>query len=537
MDVTPPTRPPTSARRPRPCTGVLPGLAAAVLLLSLLPAGAASQQTLPVVEDADLPPAGEVRLRAGPARQAWHREFGPGPGGGRAVPLARDWSGPLLEKVHPGPELFLEPLNRDAGVLGFEPVEASEASLGTLEMRELSADVRTLALRVEVGLPWGLAVDATVPAVRTEVEPFGAYDPSGATLGSAGRIFSAPGAFFDAVSSARADLQDRLDGGQLAGEEADLARRLLARSAAFADALQARVQAEALVPLADTPAGEQLLGHYGSLRDGFGSFGLSLPELTLPADADPGLLDAVPGDPLSAVQRGWAVGEPELGLRFRIHDDYTPGDREQALETRTAVGLRARLPLSGGEGNPFLRPDDPLGVPPGDGQRDLELSLYQGLRWRGRFTLDAVARYGLQRPEVSTVRVRSPDRPLAPPAADRRVQRDLGDYFRLRLAPRFVLNRFLSVGGEYRLWHKGGDRYRVLGGGGDARALELETEQTRHRVGLGAFYRPDPPAGDEASGGVPELGLVWQRAVSGSGGEVPAADLVTFHLRVPIHVF
>lgn len=525
--------------RPGACPLAATATCAALLAIATAPAGGAAQQIAPVPEDADLPPSGEVRLRAGPVLQTWHREFGPGPGGSEKVPLARDWSGPLLEQLSPGPRLLLDGLNADAGALGFEPLGADEASLGTLEMREVSAEIRALAPRLEVGLPWGFAVDVSVPLVRTEVEPFGSFDPSGANLASAGGLFGSPDAFFGSVAAARSDLRARLDGGQLSGDRAERARTLLEESGAFADALRARVEEAALIPLAGTSAGGQLLAHYGELRDGFASFGLSIPGLDLPAEAGQGLLDFLPGDPFSPVQRGWLPGEPEVGLRFRVHDGFRPeeGGGGEGLELRTAVGLRARLPLRSGEASPFVNPADLVGLAPGDGQRDLEVSLYQDLRWNGLLTLDAVARYGVQRPDRVTLRVRSPDRPFAPASAARDLERDLGDYVRLRLAPRVVLNRFFSVGGEYRFWRKGDDRYRVLEGDGDASALELESSGTRHRLGLGAFYRPDPPAPDEPHGGVPELGMVWQTALSGSGGEVPAASLVTFHLRIPIHLF
>lgn len=527
-----PIRPARRASRPRGLAGAL-----ALLLALAAPLPAAPQQVAPLAEDADLPASGEIRFRAGPYLQAWHEEFGPGPGGGEAVPLARDWSGPVLELVSPGPELLLEGVNDDAGALGFEPLGPDDASLGRLEMREISAEIRTVAVGLEVGLPWGLSADAMVPLVRTEVEPFGTFDPSGATLGSAGRLFESPGDFFDAVSSARSALQARLDAGELTGGDADQARQLLEMSGAFAGALQARVDAAALVPLAGTAAGVQLLEHYQGLRSGFSSFGLSLPELSLSSEADQGLLDALPGDPLAAVQRGFVVGEPEFGLRLQAYDGFRPDPEGSGLQARTAVGVRARLPLRSGEASPFVRPADLLGVPPGDGQRDLEVSFYQDLRWGEMVTLDAVVRYGVQRADERSVRVRSPDRPLAPSSAERVVEFDPGDYLRLRLAPRLVLNRFLSVGGEYRLWSAGDDRYRVLESGGDASALELETARTRHRVGLGAVYRPDPPEPGESGGDAPELGVLWQTALAGSGGEVPAANLFTFHLRIPIHAF
>lgn len=503
----------------------------------LAPTLAGAQQVAPRAEDAELPEPGRVWVRAAPVFQAWHQEFGPGPGGGDRVPMADDWSGPLLEKIAPGPEVILEAVNRDAGALGFQPLDGNDASLGTLEMREVAAETRSLAFRLEAGLPWGLAVDAMVPLVRTEVEHFGSFDPADATLAPATALFDAPATFFGQVSSARSDLRTRLESGQLSDEEADRARRLLEQSGAFADALQGRVEDGGLIPVAGTSAGGQLLSHYGDLRDGFDSFGLSLPMLSLPDEAGEALLGLLPADPLSSSVRGWLAGEPEFGLRLQLHDGFAPPEKREGLEARTAVGVRIRLPFRSANSTPFVQPDDLIGLPLGDGQRDLEVSLYQDLRWNEAVTLDATVRFGVQRAEAVTTRVRPPGRPLAPTGTTRRVEWDPGDYLRLRLAPRVVLNRFFSVGGEYRLWHKGRDRFRVLEGGDDASALELETEQTRHRTGLGAFYRPNPTESEDSSGLSPELGLIWQTAVAGAGGEVPAANLVSLHLRIPFHVF
>lgn len=526
-------------RRPREASSrpVGPGaLAAAAAALLVLPAALPGQQVAPGAEDGELPPPGEARLQVGPFLQAWHQEFGPGAGGGEAVPLAGDWSGPLLERISPGPAALLEPLNSDAEALGFDPIQPADASLGTLDLREVSAERRSIALRLEMGVLEGLAVDAMVPLVWTEVEPFGSFDPAGSTLASATALFETPATFFDQVAAARSELQTLLNDGAITGDEADRARDLLASSGAFADALRGQVQAEGLIPLGGTAAGDQLLAHYQGLRNDFASFDLSLPQLTLPDEAGASLLGVLPADPLAPVQRGWLAGEAEFGLRLRLHDGFTADTADRGLETRTTVGARVRLPFRPGNSTPFVQPSDVLGLPLGDGQRDLEMALYQDLRWSGWLRLGAVARYGLQQADEVTVRARSPDRPFAVPAADLRVERDPGDYVRVRLAPRVVLNEFLSIGGEYRFWRKGSDRYRALEEG-DASALELETEETRHRAGLGAFYRPDPPDDGESRGGTAELGFVWQTAVAGSGGEVPAASLVNFHLRIPIRIF
>lgn len=456
------------------------------------------------------------------------------------MPLAEDLSGPLLELVAPGPEVLLARLNRNSDLLGFDPVAPEEASMGTLEMAELSAEVRAFPLRFELGLPLGLSFDLSVPLARTKVEPFGSFDPSGASMTTGDALFEDPTGFFDGVSATRDSLRDQVESGQLTASEEERARQLLEQSGLFADELVRRVRNRELVPLAGTTAGGQLLGYYSGLETGFSDYGLTLPGLSLPDSAGAALLDAFPGAPLEGGARGWAPNELELGLRWSVHDGFaSPADEAAGLQARTAVGVRVRLPLDlegGARARSLVRPNLRLGLPQGDGQRDLELSLYQDLRWGG-LLLQATGRYGFQQADRVTVGPAPPSRPFTPGDRNVAVKRDLGDYLRLRIAPRLVLNRFLSVGGEYRLWSKGRDEYVLAEENGDPSVLETETAQTLHRAGIGAFYRPDPPEEGERESAVPELGFIWQTAVAGSGGEVPAANLVTARVRIPIGVF
>lgn len=518
----------------------LPSPALPLLLASLLaaatPGPAPGQEIVPQNEDARLPAAGEVRFRVAPILQNWHREFGPD---GTEAPLAADLDGPLLDQIHPGPSGVLSTLNEDAGALGFAPVTAEEASLGELRVREINANVRAVAFRLDVGLLDRVALDVTVPLVRTEVEPFFGYDPAGATLGGAAAAVPDPGSYFSTFAATRDALQAMVESGELTAAEEDQARSLLETSDAFGSALRDRVEENGLVPLAGTRAGADMLSFYGQLQDGFDAFGLSLPSLSLPSETDAGFLDpfflgTLAADPLGPATRGWLAGETEVGLRLGLLRGFTPGGA--GLELRTTVGARARLPFRDANAAAFVQPSDLLGIPLGDGQRDVELSLYQDARLGGWLLLNATLRYGLQLSDRLVTRVRSPGRPLSLPGQVVSVDRDPGDYLRARLAPRAVLNPFLSLGLEYRFWRKSADAYGTASGT-DVSALGLESEQTRHRLGFGAVYRPAPPEEDEASTSVPELGFVYQTAFSGSGGETPVAGLVTFHVTVPATVF
>lgn len=544
---------PPSRAHPRAAPGLrLPVVGFAVLAALVHSPPLSGQQLAPRLEDGEQPAVGVVWFEAAPVFQNWHREFGPA---GAEIPLAADLDGPLLEQVYPGPAAVLSGLNQDADALGFSPVSVDESTVGQLQMRELDVAARAVAFTAQVGILDRLSLDVMAPVVRTEVEPFFSFDPTGATLAGAAGAVTDPGAFFGTIQDARNQLQQRVDSGQLSAREEQQARELLEESGAFASALQRRVEENALIPLAGSRAGNQLAAFYSQLQTGFRDFGLALPSFTLPAEGVPGFLDAfflgtLAAERLGARQRGWLAGETELGIRFGLLQGFDP-DRE-GLQLRTTVGIRARLPFRDPNTTAFVVPSDLVSVPLGDGQRDLEVALYQDLRWDDRLVINASARYGVQAADRLLLRVRSPERPLSLPAQLRQVERDLGDYLRVRFAPRYGVNRHLSVGVEYGLWHKRPDTYGVADSPDDLPALERETKQTRHRLGFGAFYRPSAPEDEEeetaeedgrpGGGGPeervsPEMGFVWQTALSGSGGETPVAGLVAFHVRIPARIF
>lgn len=512
------------------------GIAVAVALLLLLwPAPFLAQTSVPRSENAGIPAPGEVRVRWFPAFQAWDATFTPKLSGDTR-PLASPWRGPLLELLYPGPESFVDDINFDATALGYDSVAAGDVVLGRLDMREVSAEVRTVPLEVEVGVLDRLAVDLTVPLVRTEVESFSSFDPSGATFVPSTAVATA-GTFFTEIQEARDSLKSQIESGSLSADREEEARRLLAASGAFADALSRRLGRPSFVPMGGTPAGTQMLSHYGGLVDGFGSFGLSLPSFSLPAEpADGALSTFVAGpagaDSLESSQRGFSLGEVEVGVRVALLDQFRPDSGEDGLRLRTTLGVRARLPLGGADGEPFIVPSDLVGIPVGDGQRDVELALYQEARVGGWLRLTAVGRYGIQTPHRVEMRIRPPDRPLALPSTRERVERDLGDYVAVRFSPRLVLDPRLSIGAEYRLWRKGKDAYRVIGSAGDATPLEIGTGATRHRLGLGAVFDLEGRL-ETSSGAAPQLGFVHQLGILGSGVRTPAAGLTSFWIQVP----
>lgn len=597
-----------------PVRWLLAGLLLPALLAPRLPAQTAQGH----FRDARLPERGELWLQATPSFESWDRQFGLATPGdttsGREEPLFANYDGPIAERVFPGRELLAATLNADAPDLGYDSLAPLQVSLGSLDFRELHRNRRQVPLDLEAGLLERLSVTASVPLVKTETEAFFDFDPAGATFGPARSVFPEAGVFLNQLQSGREALRARVESGEMSADREEDARELLALSGRFLDALAGRVERNWLLPLAGTPASSGLVDRSRELQEGFSSFGISVSTVNLSSalgsDAVQGVFTGRLGaDSLVSRERGWTLGEVELGFRLQLLDtfrerrarrpaprptgpdtllpvdtttadtaaradtapdrpappgaeagrlrpdslrravatDTTPaatprkaGPDGDGLELRTAVGLSVRVPTGPADEAPFLTPASFLALPVGDGQRNLELATYQDLRY-GRFLLRASARHGVQMADRLTLRVHSPERPFAPASAQVEVDRDLGDYIHARVAPQLVLNRALSLGMEYTFWKKESDAYSLVSAPdgssvGTADPLALQSAETRHRLGVGIFYRAasasTPPGARPVEGG-----FVFQVASRGSGGQTPVSSLASFMLRVPIDAF
>lgn len=557
-------------------------------------------------DDARIPAGGELWIEIFPTFEDWHEQFArssplPGLSDGDSEPLTADFDGPVVDRLFPGVAPLLADLNADAVALGFDSLTAADVSLGVLDFRNIDVDVRRVPFALRYGVHDRVSVEVVAPLVLTEVEPFFSFDSTLATLIDSRSAVTDAGLFFPALQAAIDQLQLLRDSGTLSPEGEATADALLESSAAFETALSRRVGMGALLPHAGTRAGLQIATRFASLEGGFAGFGIGFPSLAIPAFATSADLDGyltgspVGGEVLAVTERGWDIGELQIGIRLGLLDTFgrprtrpggpaeeeapadtlpTPADtlpapadtlpaepeathreaggeavptareasapERSGLRVRTTIGAKLLLPLRDADRVPFLAPENFLGVPIGDGQRDVELALYQDIQLGSKLLFVGVVRYGIQLADELTRRVAPPDRPFAFASTQVVVERDLGDYLALRLSPRLTLNDVVSFGVEYSLWDKGRDSYRLLSGGdgvASAAPLELETAETRHRLGIGVFYRTTGLV-EEGRARLPiELHFIFQTAIAGSGGQTPVSSLISTGLRVPISLF
>jgi hypothetical protein len=575
---------------PTATSGMVWRIALGVLMLGCLPGMSHAQ-----VRDrnARIPAAGELWFEFAPEFVSWNRQYAedsPVAEDGQREPLFVDYDGRITERLFPGVVPLLLLVNRDADALGFDPLTADEASMGGLDFQTIDVEMRRVPLGLQFGIGGFAAFEVIAPLVRTEVETTFVFDSAAANLVPAETALADPSAFSAELDAAQFQLQAMVDGGFLTPEEVVVAEQLLADSEAFQSALGARIAGEEYLFTSSSQAGNQMTAYYSGFASDFQSFGISTPAFGLPGAVVGENLDTyftrepLSGQPLGSTTRGWSIGELELGVRFKILDTFgwpqrpapppptedtgeellagadtvaaeAPEGAGQGAELdtvsvelpiedevggirfRTSVGARYRLPLSEPDQEPYLVPDVFLQQPIGDGQADLELELYQDIGFGRRLLVVAGATFGIQLQDELLHRISASDHPYALGSQEVTMTRDLGDYLHIVVSPRLVLAEALSLAVEYSFWSKEDDVYEVTEGDLDASPLTLETSQTRHTLGIGAYYRTTRLHAAGRSSLPIELAFLWETAIGGTGGQTPVATFVTASARMPFKLF
>lgn len=539
------------------------------VLLALLSSAMVPIHLAGQFSDARLPRQGKLWLTVGPTLLNWSEQFAldssAGVLDGEREPLAGHFDGPLARRMFPPPFALIQELNDDAEALGFEPVTEDDFSFGGLDFSAMRAQVRRLALGVEVGVLDWVSVGARAPFTLTDMTVGFAFD-STATVTGNGVAFEPGAPFLRDAESALDDLGSLIDGGSLMGTALEEAIALRRATLDFVNTLGRRAAAGALIPTASSVAGTQIAQRFADFAAAFDALGLTLPELSLPEFAteedydtlflSQGFADRLPRDSRNELD----LGEVEVFVRVNLIDGITrrtpipgpaagsgPGaDPERGIRLRTSVGGLARLPIRNRNLTIFGDPTNSSDIPIGDGQTDIELALYQDIAFGSTFMIRASAHYGMQRPDEAAFRFTPPDRPYGQEDLVALMRRDLGDYLAVLVRPSLRFNAALSVGIEYDYFRLPAPTYQFVGmvEGLDPNTVAAEGAQTRHRLGVGFLIDISEAGGVEQlhEGARPvrgayQFGISLRRAISGSGGRTPASFRYAAELRFPISIF
>lgn len=237
---------------------------------------------------------------------------------------------------------------------------------------------------------------------------------------------------------------------------------------------------------------------------------------------------------LSTVDGLWAMGDVELMASVRLLNG----------EVRDSGAARPRLAyaLSGGGmvrlGTGVLDDLDVfLDVGSGDGQMDIEGRVDGLLQVGGRLDLRGGFRYGVQQ-GVDILRRVAPHEQIFVPRVDTRaVHWKPGSYTYLDVSPRYRLTPELSLGVDYRRYHKGEDSYELLGAEPegwvpvDPALLAHETEMTFQEMAVGIRYNTLRTWRDRLAPPM-EMGMRMVRTVAGAGGQTPKVNRFEFSVSL-----
>ena len=562
--------------------------------LTISAQSADAQRVLGVGDDALVLPRGVLRIRVLQQNTNFNERYGAGTFGrpdGALEPLGIDFNLDTVGKTEfPALGALETGIQRLTGMPDFR------VSLGRTIV---GSDVRVSAtpVVVEAGVTSKLSLGVIVPYVRTRNEIFFNVNPDGregnvgfnpANAGVVGTTFPGLIGAQDAnrnvqaqFSAAAAQLQGTLDFCQanpaagscpMINAQRGNALALIQNSTAFAGGLS-QIYGDGtsfgspFVPVAGSEAQQAIQARIVAFNGLFGQFGV-VNRLTAQPTSAPnrlGLSQAqqiltdpifgVSGSPLQSTERSH-IGDIEVGAKFAIFDTFGQDTRRRL--NPTGLGLRAAV--TGVVRLPTGQTDAPtsfVDVGTGQGQTDLEGRLSGDVVFTKFFWASFITRYTIQMKDDQFVRILdAPNRTLAASYRQRRVERDLGDYYEFEMNPRVVLNDYFAIGGHYFYRQKEQDQYTgsfvvpAAESGFDAdpstpaldpitinaNILNLETEQREHRFG-GGFSFSTVAAFDKGKARLPlEITYLHFQTTRGEGN-VPKLFSDQIQLRLYTRIF
>jgi hypothetical protein len=525
------TRPASPLAR-RPAIALL----ALVAFVPVVPVAPARAQ----LPDPYLIPRGALRVAFDPQWLSYAELFD---AAGTRIPLGAYFSADSL-----GANLLPTADAAEAAVRSITADAAFRFNAGRLQTR-MDADIRRFPFSFAVGLSSRLTVTATVPLVVTRVKSTSSLDTTGADAGwnpASSRGSSAARdslvALLAELEAAGASLDAAIAGGSFgcpSSATCDEARALSLRIATLTADLRAltgipglatgdgTTPAPPFAPLAASAAGQairQAIADVSTALQTLGQTGIAgtmpLPTHGVESDAVDVVLQgsdfgyaAASLNPVETVKLS-GLGDVELGLRYGLATGQT---------FRAVAGVLVRLPTG-------KKQDDPanfVDLAPADGQLDVGVSLEGAFEPGSRVGLWFAGAYTAQFGDRLTKRVARVDRPLAPAATETVVDRNLGDQWRASVHPALRVASGFRVFVSAAYARKGADAYTV--GGATVADLEALTSMEIWTFGGGVWYRLER---NRRGPSLPiEAGLVYDKAVYGSGGAAPRSGRMTLSLR------
>lgn len=242
------------------------------------------------------------------------------------------------------------------------------------------------------------------------------------------------------------------------------------------------------------------------------------------------------------------IGDIDVGGKFSIYDSFGGSTEARmtpsGLNFRSAVGVTVRLPTGQIES-----PDNFIDIGTGRKATTVEGRWFGDILAGSRFWESFIVRFNKPFADDQEMRIIDlPNEELAPVYRRQTVHRQLGTTFEFETAPRIVVNDFLAISGWYLYRNHKQDDYSgtftipaaVTGFSDitiDARTLDLETEQTEHRLGGGLSYS-NLFAFEQGKAKIPfEVQYLHWQTVKGAGGNQPKFFTDQIQLRLYARIF
>ena len=542
----------------------------------LLPATLPAQAVTGVGDDATTLKRGELRIGISSSWKSWYERYGqgtPGRPNGSVEPLGVDFN---LDTIGVAQFENLAPVQSSIRTLSGMP--GFMASLGT-SLVGVRNNTLSTPLSLEMGITNRISLSVMVPFATATSNVNFVMNPTGfePTLGfNPTRIAPAASAadanFLAQFDSASAQLARSIalcaatpsaSGCAPINANPGAARALMTSANSFASGLAQLYGGRngsvgsLFVPIAGTAAQTAIEAKVAAFKAMFTSYGANAITAAGPAAALAALtatdmqtvftdsLFGVNGKPLAtSVTRG--VGNVEVGMKVNLFDSFHGNDSARfapkGFKWRQSIGGIYRL----GAGNQPV-PGDFTAIAAGDHQRSLQLRSFTDLLYGPHLWISLVASYSSQMADQLVLRIpESPTQVILASYRQESVQRKIGDAFDLQVNPRWQLNDYLSISGQYYYRRKSSDAYTGtfqatdLAGNAvtlDAAILGLYTESSEHRLGIGATYSTVATVAKHKSGLPLDISYFHYETTLGSLGRVPKISVDQVTMRVYQRLF